>query len=129
MPASALDGGPNFSGSRLDVAIANIAQFGNAPVFPVGATFPSGAGVVLFGAGDDVPYYVAGTAFEMDARQGTASSPILLGSGPTFKISRTESITATTMPNGIGANNQGNATLWASATGLATNEVQVNGIL
>ena len=39
MPASALDGGPNFSGSRLDVAIANIAQLDSkarARLIPLG---------------------------------------------------------------------------------------------
>jgi hypothetical protein len=121
-----VDGATTISGT---LAQTGIATFAATPVFSLGATFSAGAGVVAFASGDDVQYFVNGTAFEMDARQGTSGAPITVGSGPTFKISRTERITEASMPAANGANNQGNAGLWVSATGDAANEAQVCGVL
>lgn len=118
-------GAPHFSGTRLDVATGNIGTLN------VGVLAPSG-GVgtpITLGSGDTVPYYVDGTPWLEDFRQGTAASPIILGSGPTLKINRTESIPAATMPAGNGQNNQGNAGLWVAATGDANNQVQVSALL
>src|SRR6266853_3895514 len=78
------------------------------------------------GSGDDVSYYATSTPFIIDARQGTAASPVIVGTGPTFKLSRTESIPATSMPAGNGANNQGNAGILVSSTGDANNQAQVS---
>lgn len=102
---------------------------GPSPIFLQGATFPSSGGVVAMGTGDDVAYYVNGVAWEMTSQQGTTGSPINTGSGPNVKVSRTESIPASTMPNNIGSNNQGNAGIWVSALGDAANQAQVSGIL
>src|SRR5215472_1237647 len=79
--------------------------------------------------GVDVSYYVSGTAWQMDLRQGTLNAPIVTGTGPSQKISRTESIPASTMPAQNGQNNQGNAGLWVSAQGDANNQVQVSALL
>ncbi len=89
MPA-ALDGGPHFSGSRLDVAIANVGQFNNSPIFSLGATFPVGAAPMLFGSGTDLQLNgsLPFPARNIDIRAGTAASPDTTLNLPPFKISR-----------------------------------------
>src|SRR5882672_936956 len=115
-----------LTGAQADQPVT----FAMAPTFNAGATFPSSAGVVAMGSGDDVPYFsLNGTAWEMTSQQGTAAIPIATGTGPNIKISRTESIPATSMPAGNGANNEGNAGLWVSAIGDVNNEAQVSGLV
>src|SRR5437868_239466 len=88
-----------------DQTITGVKTFSAAPVFNAGPiTFP-----VLNGTGDNLVYYWPSTGWLEDIRQGTTAAPITTGSGPVVKISRTESILASTMPGGLGNNNQGNA--------------------
>ena len=81
------------------------------------------------GTGDNLAFYVNGTAYHQHLNHGTAASPVTVGSGPTIKVCRTEAVTEASMPSGIGANNQGNAAIWGASQGLVASEAQAVGVL
>jgi hypothetical protein len=111
---------------RYNQTLPGPLRLGNADI---DATNIQITGSFQYIGGVDVIYYVGGTAQVMDIRQGTLNTPISTGTGPTMKVSRTESIPASSMPSQNGQNNQGNAAIWAAAQGTASNQVQVSGIL
>ena len=96
---------------------------------PINKGGDTGIGLLKFGTGDLIDYL----ATPMDGKQirvaqGTAAAPITSGDGPTVKIVRIEQITESTMPSGVGANNQGNAALYVHSRGTASSEAQTTAL-